>query len=119
MRSGLIGELGSIVVSHGDPRAMLFRSGTHMIDAICLFAESEPTQVFAILKEGFDDWDQYSGDGGRLPENDPSASGMILFQDGVRALYDGSKKTILSSDFIRGSEGEISFNLDARGPAGA
>lgn len=119
IRSGLIGNLGSIVVSHGGPRAMLFRSGTHMIDAICFFAESEPAQVVGMLEDGFDDWDRYRGDGGRLPENDPGASGMILFENGVRALYDGSKDTILSSDFIRlrGSDGEISFNLDARGPA--
>lgn len=119
IRSGAIGELGSIVVSHGGPRAMLFRSGTHMIDTICFFADSEPAQVFGIVEAGFEDWDRYKGDGGRLPENDPSASGMIVFENGVRALYDGSKDTILSSDFIRlrGSDGEISFNLDARGPA--
>ena len=119
VRAGLIGKLGSIVVSHGGPRAMLFRSGTHMIDAICFFAESEPAQVVGMLEDGFDHWNQYRGDGGKLPENDPSASGMILFQNGVRALYDGSKETILASDFmrLRGSEGEISFNLDARGPA--
>ena len=119
IRSGAIGELGSIVVSHGGPRAMLFRSGTHMIDAICFFADSEPAQVFGVVEAGFEDWDRYRGDGGRLPENDPSASGVIVFENGVRALYDGSKDTILSSDFIRlrGSDGEISFNLDARGPA--
>ena len=119
IRSGTIGTLGSIVVSHGGPRAMLFRSGTHMIDAICFFAESEPARVVGMLEDGYDDWDRYRGDGGRLPENDPSASGMILFDNGVRVLYDGSKDTILSSDFmrLRGSEGEISFNLDARGPA--
>ena len=119
IRSGSIGNLGSIVVSHGGPRAMLFRSGTHMIDAICFFAESKPSQVVGVLEDGFDDWDRYRGDGGKLPENDPSASGMILFENGVRVLYDGSKDTILSSDFmrLRGSEGEVSFNLDARGPA--
>ena len=119
IRSGLISTLGSIVVSHGGPRAMLFRSGTHMIDAICFFAESGPSQVVGTLEDSFEDWDRYRGDGGRLPQNDPSASGMILFENGVRALYDGSKDTILASDFIRlrGSEGEISFNLDARGPA--
>ncbi len=119
IRSGLIGRLGSIVVSHGGPRAMLFRSGTHMIDAICFFVESEPAQVVGMLEDGFDHWDRYRGDGGKLPENDPSASGMILFENGVRVLYDGSKDTILASDFmrLRGSEGEISLNLDARGPA--
>ena len=119
VRSGVIGTLESIIVSHGGPRAMLFRSGTHMIDAICIFAESEPDQVFGILEEGFQDWDRYRGDGGKLPENDPSASGTILFRNGVRALYDGSKKTILASDYmmLRGSDGEIRFNLDARGSA--
>ena len=98
---------------------MLFRSGTHMIDAICFFAESEPAQVSGILEAGFEDWERYRGDGGKLPENDPSASGIIVFRNGVRALYDGSKDTILASDFIqlRGSTGEIRINLDARGPA--
>ena len=119
LRSGAIGPLGSVLVSHGGPRAMLFRSGTHMIDAVCFLVESEPTQVFGVLEEGFEDWDRYRGDGGRLPENDPSASGMIVFKNGVRVLYDGSKKTILASDSIlfRGPKGEIRFNLDARGTA--
>ena len=119
LRAGAIGTLGSVIVSHGGPRAMLFRSGTHMIDAVCFLVESEPTQVFGVLEKGFEDWDRYRGDGGRLPENDPSASGMIVFRNGVRVLYDGSKNTILASDSIllRGPEGEIRFNLDARGTA--
>ena len=119
LRAGAIGPLGSVIVSHGGPRAMLFRSGTHMIDAVCFLVESEPAQIFGVLEEGFEDWDRYRGDGGRLPENDPSASGMILFKNGVRVLYDGSKKTILASDSIllRGPKGEIRFNLDARGTA--
>ena len=119
LQAGAIGPLGSVLVSHGGPRAMLFRSGTHMIDAVCFLVDSEPTQVFGVLEEGFEDWDRYRGDGGRLPENDPSASGMIVFRNGVRVLYDGNKNTILASDSIllRGPKGEIRFNLDARGTA--
>ena len=119
LQAGAIGPLGSVIVSHGGPRAMLFRSGTHMIDAVCFLVESEPAQVFGVLQEGFENWDRYRGDGGRLPENDPSASGMILFRNGVRVLFDGNKNTILASDSIllRGPKGEIRFNLDARGTA--
>ena len=61
LRAGAIGPLGSVLVSHGGPRAMLFRSGTHMIDAVCFLVESEPAQVFGVLEEGFEDWDQIQG----------------------------------------------------------
>ena len=118
LRAGAIGPLGSVIVSHGGPRAMLFRSGTHMIDAVCFLVESEPAQIFGVLEKGFEDWDRYRGDGGRLPENDPSASGMILFKNGVRVLYDGNKSTILASDSIllRGTEAARSASTWTRAP---
>ena len=119
LRAGLIGPLSTIMLHHGGPRAMLFRNGTHMIDAICFFAESEPAQVFARLEEGFEHWDRYRGDGGKLPENDPSATGLIMFENGVSAVYSGSKETSVASHWIRlmGPGGEVSFNMDVHGPA--
>ena len=57
IRRGAIGNLTTMVGTLGGQRAMLFRNGTHIIDAICMYAESEPTQVWARLEEGFEDWD--------------------------------------------------------------
>ena len=94
---------------------MLFRNGTHSIDAICFFAGSEPVKVFARLEDGFDDWDKYRGDGGRLPEKDPGASGFILFRNGVRAFYNGSKDQLARySHQLTGPEGQIFFGHNDR-----
>ena len=112
IRSGAIGALSTIVVTHTGARAMLFRNGTHIIDGICFFADSEPVQVFARLEEGFEDWDRYKGDGGRLPENDPAASGFILFRNGVRAFYCGSKKAAGGVGLqLFGPDGRIEFDF--------
>ena len=35
-----------------------------------------------LLEKGFEGWDRYKGDGGKLPENDPGASAMVKFQIG-------------------------------------
>ncbi len=67
IRQGTIGPLTSLTAVLGGPRAMLFRNGTHLIDAICFFAEATPTMVSALLEDGFDLWDRYRGDGGKLP----------------------------------------------------
>ena len=91
VREGAIGPLSTVVVNHGGRRAILFRNGTHFIDGICFFAESEPLKVFARLEDGFDEWDEYEGDGGKTSENEPAASGFILFRNGVRAFYNGGK----------------------------
>ncbi len=108
IRSGAIGTLTNIVATRHGPRAMLFRNGTHVIDEICFFAESEPAQVFARLEDGFEDWDQYKGDGGKLPENDPGASGFVLFRNGVRALYSGMKNTADRHTLqLSGTKGQI------------
>ena len=37
IRRGAIGKLSTIVGTLGGPRAMLFRNGTHIIDAICMY----------------------------------------------------------------------------------
>ena len=108
IREGSIGKLSTIVVMHTGARAMLFRNGTHKIDGVCFFAESEPDKVFARLEDGFDDWDRYRGDGGKLPENDPSANGFILFKNGVQAHYCGDKEAFQDSSYLLvGKKGQI------------
>ena len=72
-----------------------------------------PTHVSGVLEEGFDDWTEYKGDGGKKPENDPAVSGLIMFENGVRALYECNKKTINGSTLhLQGSKGEIVFGLN-------
>ena len=37
VRSGAIGRLSTVIVTRGGHRAMLFRNGTYLIDAVCFF----------------------------------------------------------------------------------
>ena len=114
IRDGAIGPVRNIIVVHGGQRAMTFRNGTHAIDGICFFAESEPVQVFAKLEEGFDHWDTYRGDGGKLPENEPGVSGFIVFKNGVRAYYSAHKDTLDGTSIeIGGPEGALVFGFNA------
>lgn len=112
IREGAIGKLSRIVATFGGPRAMVFRNGTHLIDLICFFAESEPAWVFAELDDEFHDYGPaYAGDGGRNPATDPGVSGYIHFQNGVRAFYNGSKGA--PSGFwldLFGETGKVSVN---------
>ena len=94
VRSGEIGKLRGIVVNLLASRAMLFRNGTHMLDMICFYAESDPQWLFAELEEGFDHFSEYKGDGGHNPATDPAASAYIHFANGVRAFYNGFKVAI-------------------------
>ena len=93
IRSGAIGPPTVLTAVLGGPRAMMFRNGTHYIDALCFFAESVPVAVSAILEDGFDDWDRYRGDGGKLPENEPGMTGTIVFENGMRAIFRSLKGT--------------------------
>ena len=89
-------------------RSIITPPFTHKIDGICFFAESEPDKVFARLEDGFDDWDRYRGDGGKLLENDPSANGFILFKNGVQAHYCGDKEAFQDSSYLLvGKKGQI------------
>ncbi len=111
LRNGAIGELRRIICSYGGPRAMLFRNGTHMVDTLCMFADSEPEWVFAELEEGYQDYWPYQGDGGRTPELEPSVSGYIHFRNGVRAFYNNEKRMFGRRDWeILGTEGCITVN---------
>ena len=108
IRSGAIGTPAVLTAVLGGPRAMMFRNGTHYIDALCFFAESEPVKVSAILEDGFDHWDRYRGDGGKLPENEPGMTGTILFENGVRAIFRSLKGTApIGSMEITGANGVI------------
>ena len=99
IRSGEIGALRTIVNDFHAARAMLFRNGTHMIDTICFFAESDPQWVFAELEGGFDDYAEYGGDGGHDSASEPSASAYIHFANGVRAFYNSTRNGPLGSTF--------------------
>jgi predicted dehydrogenase len=90
---GTIGPVQNIIATLYGSRAMLFRNGTHIIDLLCFFAESEPRWVFAELEDGYEGYAEYRGDGGHEPGTEPGAHGYIHFANGVRGLYIGGPKT--------------------------
>lgn len=97
VRSGEFGSLRGIVGSLYDPRAMLFRNGTHWVDTICFFAEAEPVWVFAELEAGFAHFTEYKSDGGHDPKTDPAVTAYIQFANGVRTVYNSLKVTLPGS----------------------
>jgi predicted dehydrogenase len=90
-RQGELGQLRTIVSNMFSQRSMLFRNGTHMVDTIVFFAESDPIWVFAELEAGFDHFTEYKSDGGHDPKTYPAASAYIRFANGVRAYYNSVK----------------------------
>ncbi len=98
-REGNLGELRTVVSNMYSPRSMLFRNGTHMIDTIVFFADSDPVWVFAELEEGFDYFTEYKSDGGHDPSTDPAASAYIRFANGVRGYYNSVKVPMPGSQF--------------------
>jgi predicted dehydrogenase len=98
-RQGDLGKLRTVVSNIYSPRSMLFRNGTHMIDVIVFFAESDPLWVFAELEEGFDHFTEYKSDGGHDPSTDPAASAYIHFANGVRGYYNSVKVAMPGSQF--------------------
>lgn len=110
---GAIGAVQYLVGTLNGERAMLFRNGTHLIDSICWFADSDPTWVFAELEAGYEDYTEYRGDGGHVPATEPTASGYIHFANGVRAFYGGGSKQTPAPKFrleIVGADGYILVN---------
>lgn len=99
IRSGEFGPLRTIISNMFSPRAMLFRNGTHMVDMIMFFAESDPIWVWSELEEGFDHFTEYKSDGGHDPATDPAATAYIRFANGVRAYYNTVKVTLPGSQF--------------------
>ena len=108
---GEIGTVQYIIGTLNGGRAMLFRNGTHMIDAICYYANSEPEWVFAELEAGYEDYSEYRGDGGHKPETEPSASGYIHFKNGVRGYYAGGSKNTPAPTFRLEIVGETGYVL--------
>lgn len=91
VRDGAVGELRQIVGVLGGPRAMLFRNGTHLVDLLNFFAESEPSWVWAVNDAEYDDYVTYRGDGGRTAELEPGVFGFVGYENGVRGVYNGTK----------------------------
>ena len=115
IRSSAIGELSMMSASFGGMQAWMFRSGSHLLDAMVFFSDAEPVKVSAHLEEGYDDWDEYRGSGGgNSTERDPGATGYIVFDNGMRAFFSCLKNTPDSfRDLaIIGTEGSITFKFD-------
>ena len=88
IRDGTIGQVQRIVTSQGGPRAMLFRTGTHICDSIVWFAGVRPRAVHALPEPGLELYGpRYAGDGGRDPGTDPALSVLIEFDNGMRAFW--------------------------------
>jgi len=107
IRDGEIGGLTRIVAHMGGHRAMLFRNGTHLVDAVCFFADAEPVWVIAAHERGFEDYGPvYDGKGGKDPQFDPGSTIIVEFANGVRSVINSAKNTP-----------EI-FEFDLQGPGG-
>jgi predicted dehydrogenase len=92
VRDGEIGELTRIVAHMGGRRSMLFRNGTHLVDAVCYFAAADPVWVIAAHEQGFEAYGTaYHGEGGKDPMLDPASTIIIEFANGVRCLFNSAK----------------------------
>ena len=114
VRSGAIGPLRRIVATLGGERAMLFRNGTHLVDTVCFFAESDPRWLVAELDDEHSGYGpRYAGDGGRDPATDPGGSAYVHFENGVRAFVNASKGTSKNFEIdLIGTEGRIRVGAD-------
>jgi predicted dehydrogenase len=107
IRDGEIGPLTRIVAHMGGKRSMLFRNGTHLVDAVCFFADAEPVWVIAAHERGFEDYGPvYDGKGGKNPQYDPGSTIIVEFANGVRGMINAAKLT------------PQMFEFDLQGPGG-
>ena len=105
--AGEIGDVRAVLCEHYGTRSMLFRNGTHLLDAIMWFAGSKPAWLVAELEDGYEDYSEYRGDGGHDPATEPSANAYIHFANGVRGIYLGEKTDPQPTRFHRvGHHGE-------------
>lgn len=111
---GAIGKLDYIVARWGGPRAMLFRNGTHLVDAVGFFSGSSPRWVSARLDdESSGHPPRYEGQGGSDPALDPGVTAVIGLESGARALLQISKGAIPVLEYdLMGSEGRIRIGPD-------
>lgn len=109
IRSGAIGPVRTVIGKLGGARAMLFRNGTHLTDAICFFADGEPAWLSARFDDNFADYGpRYAGDGGHDPATDPGINTFILFANGVRGFYVGSQNAATGFEVeVLGETGRI------------
>ncbi|MEM7134016.1 MAG: Gfo/Idh/MocA family oxidoreductase [Chloroflexota bacterium] len=112
IRDGEIGGLTRIIAHMGGRRSMLFRNGTHLIDAVCYFADAEPVWVIAAHEQGFEDYGiEYKGEGGKDPMLDPGSTIIIEFANGVRGIVNSAKNTPQIFEFdLQGPEGRFWLN---------
>jgi predicted dehydrogenase len=74
---------------------MLFRNGTHLIDAVCWFAASEPDWVVGGVDGGHPPKRaRDAGGGGRAPAGAPRGGALVHFENGVRAFINMSKRAL-------------------------
>ncbi|MGI8914444.1 MAG: Gfo/Idh/MocA family protein, partial [Chloroflexota bacterium] len=114
LRAGVIGPLRSITATLAGPRAMLFRNGTHLVDTICFFAESDPAWLVGDLDDEHRAYGpRYAGDGGRDAATDPGGSAYIHFANGVRAFVNASKRTMGNFELdLVGESGRLRVGAD-------
>ena len=107
IRDGEIGSLTRIIAHMGGKRSMLFRNGTHLVDAVCFFADAAPVWVIAAHERGFEDYGPvYDGQGGKDPQYDPGSTIIVEFANGVRGIINSAKLT------------PQIFEFDLQGPGG-
>ena len=107
---GVIGPVQHVISHLNGPRAMLFRNGTHLLDVICYFAGAQPRWVVGDLEAGYEDYTEYRGDGGHVPETEPGANAYIHFENGVRGFYAGGSKNTHNHRYVAeivGTSGRI------------
>jgi predicted dehydrogenase len=99
LADGVIGPPARIIATLSGPRAMLFRNGTHTIDMMCFLVGGMPRWVLAHLEDGFEHYDRYGGDGGHAESTEPDLVGYVVFDHGVRAIFNGVKNGPLGSSW--------------------
>ena len=106
---GPLGGVRRIAGNFGGPRAMLFRNGSHLIDAVSWYAGGEPEWAVGVLDEEHQEYGpRYAGDGGKDPALDPGGSGLVQFDNGVRAFLNISKRTAIELELdVFAEEGRL------------
>jgi predicted dehydrogenase len=109
---GPLGAVRRIVASYGGPRSMLFRNGSHLIDVTCWYAGGEPEWAIGVLDDEHQDYGpRYAGDGGKNPALEPGGSGLVQFDNGVRAFINISKRTVTEFELdVFGEKGRLRIN---------
>ena len=110
--SGVIGKVLRIVVQAGGERAMWLRNGTHLIDLMVWYADSNMQAVYALPEEQLPGYGpRYAGDGGKDSRTDPAISGLVEFNNGVRGFINMDKRAPAFFEIqVWGTQGRIVAN---------